>query len=936
MKKLFALLLTGLLLLSACGNPSVGETDTANTDETVPSETTTPSPVLTPAKHEITVDDASSILAANELSVVNAKTHPYLAYHYGQQMRVVRTERGTYAAFLKYFNVNSGSNSQFYVTKTDHDGNTAILYYGEYPDSGGTVELNIGQDINGDIVVITGGEGLCAYIFDAETDELSVFDPGDYEFSSDSDEESYEFKPGYSQTMFDFANRKVYQFYTSNYRSGDYVLEWFVFDLETGEWSTSSLFQRFSIFGRVNYLFPFPDGKGGAYVVGRNGVPVATLAAEVGYEGDFFTTYAHDTMYLFHIPDLTSTDNVEYIPVHEPDRTGASEGIWSDVNNANSGGVFMDKDGYLHITYVFWLYDISAQSTGEVIEPQYRHAIFDGMECIYNEKIELPEYDLYQYTQYHQYEGSQKLLITQSSDGTLYMIVARQDIPSEILLYKADDALGKSWTFVNRRTIDGIYNVSTSIGAVRDGSIQDDIVSCFFYSYRTPEHPKHSAYEFTISLKDYTISEPKDILAEFDLQVDAPFRANAHGKSHQNKVVHTENGTYAVLSTEYEHPDTMSYSSWQDYETFQILKIENDKNAKILYTGTYSCSTDMAAQSMYMNIKQMPDGLIYVSLPSGFTVYVIDPATDEVTPRDIAPEWYFTSQSDFFTDIEGNTRMIVSGTPGFNRRGATLNTEEWKLDKIARYVSGIPFNTTSAVTPAGTYDSFYTFEDGNGGVYYVGTRYINSEDAPKAGLTYSGHTNIIHDSIALFHIPDITKNPNTYVDIQPPYAEQGNEGIWSVVNVESAGDVYLDSEGQLHIFYTYYLFDFDDSDRPGNAELMDKTFKRYHIIYKDGEVISTEELGIDLSRTAAVRMVETTDGTPYLLVCNIGEAGAKIDVYSETEEGWALSQTKELGEFTAESFSISAPRGGSVQDNVIDCIVYADDADVYFTSVIFE
>ena len=83
-------------------------------------------------------------------------------------------------------------------------------------------------------------------------------------------------------------------------------------------------------------------------------------------------------------------------------------------------------------------------------------------------------------------------------------------------------------------------------------------------------------------------------------------------------------------------------------------------------------------------------------------------------------------------------------------------------------------------------------------------------------------------------------------------------------------------------------------------------------------------------------MAETTDGTDYLLVCNLGEAGTKIDVYFETENGWALTQTKALGEFTAGSFSISSPRGGSVQDNVIDSIVYADDAEIYYTSVTFE
>ncbi|MBQ7921103.1 MAG: hypothetical protein IJ325_00795 [Clostridia bacterium] len=134
-----------------------------------------------------------------------------------------------------------------------------------------------------------------------------------------------------------------------------------------------------------------------------------------------------------------------------------------------------------------------------------------------------------------------------------------------------------------------------------------------------------------------------------------------------------------------------------------------------------------------------------------------------------------------------------------------------------------------------------------------------------------------------------------------------------------------------------YHYDFDDADGPKNTELIAGTLKHCHAIYEGATLVSNEELGIDgLTKDTSVRMAETTDGTPYLLICNLNEAGTKIDVYSETEDGWVLSQTKDLGEFTAESFSISGPRGGSVQDNVIDCIVYAADNDVYYTSVTFE
>ena len=127
------------------------------------------------------------------------------------------------------------------------------------------------------------------------------------------------------------------------------------------------------------------------------------------------------------------------------------------------------------------------------------------------------------------------------------------------------------------------------------------------------------------------------------------------------------------------------------------------------------------------------------------------------------------------------------------------------------------------------------------------------------------------------------------------------------------------------------------STRPKNPELIAKTLKHYHAVYDGTTLVSNEDLGIaDLTKDSSVRVAETTDGTLYLLVCNLNEAGAKIDVYFETEAGWALAQTNNLGEFTAESFSISGPRSGSVQDNTVDCIIYGMDNDVYYTAVTFK
>jgi len=393
MKKLFLLLLTGILLLTGCNTAVNDETDTTEIPETElteteSAETEAPAPVLTPSGHTITVADAGSILAANEMALSTGGASAYNVCHGGHQMRVVHTERATYAVVAKFFNDTYHGNSEFYFVKVDNEENVTLLYYDEYKSDASTMQLNIGQDINGDVIGTVGcGTELRTYIFDAETDEVEIY-RAEPVFSSKSDEKQYVYSPGYSQTMFDFANRKLYQFYVSCYETNEYALEWFTFDLETKEWTTTSICQTFpDILGRVNYIYPIADGNGGAYVTGRTGVDMTLLADEVGYEGSLSGKYAHDTMYLFHIPDLTSAENIEYKVVQEPDRSRAFEGIWSNVSHENNGHVFMDADGYLHIIYQFNLLDVSGNFPDLDPELHHRHAIFKGMESVYNENF---------------------------------------------------------------------------------------------------------------------------------------------------------------------------------------------------------------------------------------------------------------------------------------------------------------------------------------------------------------------------------------------------------------------------------------------------------------------------------------------------------------------------------------------------------------------
>ncbi|MBE6569025.1 MAG: hypothetical protein E7658_02250 [Ruminococcaceae bacterium] len=925
---LFALLL-GALLLVGCGETTVDETDTTAA-ETVETEAVTEAetePVLTPSAHQISIEDVESILKANEMSLTHSTPYAEPACHGGQQMRICRTERGDYVAFVKNWvdtdNSSVATRTEFYIAKITPDNEVALLYFDTLDPTASTVHLNIGQDTNGDIFVIaTGNKTLATYILDAETDAVStcretpIFNSG--------------YALGYSSAMFDFENRKIYAFCNGNpakntQESADYVMEWFVFDLESMRWNPEGVYHIFEKLGRHTFVFPFPDGNGGAYIVGERNNYLAPLTDLIVSPVTNLRTF--DELRMFHIPDLTSSENITHTTIQEVYSERGQEGVWSIAANNQDGGVFVDADGYMHITYLFHKYDLGGNCPDLDPDYQYRHAIYDGMECIFNEQIEMPV-EMPAEDPARQYRPQ----IRQDTDGTLYMIIfGERVIPMEIYIYKANDPLGKTWTLMNTHTFDDVSSFSSSISAPRNGSLQDDVLSCFFY---TRDPSPRTVYTFHISLADGSVSELQNILADTDLIIDEYYKYNAYSDAHTHQIVHTENGTYAAFVYKYVHD---RYSVYDCTEYFCIAKIHEDNSASILYTGSYQSFKDK-----YLTIKQLGDGKIYVFPPHGTEVYCIDPAADTVTANTItlnySPWENVLQQIDVFTNEEtGKTHVLsINGflmpqeTPGMISVSAnTMTLESLEFSKRARL--------SMFSVDEGYYTNFYSFPDGEKGVYLVASHVVDPHTLAD-GPDYVGRTINLKDSISLFHIPDLNRiGTMETVVIQAPYTDEKADGIWSVAEMGNTGDAFMDADGKLHVFYTYYQVDLDDMDVHDNAERIANTTKHYHAVYNGLELVSVEELAVDgLTEKSAIRAVTTTDDTLYLLICNIGEEGAKIDVYFETANGWALTQTKTLGEFTAESFCISGHRGTYVQDNVIDCLIYANDNDVYYTGVTFE
>ena len=113
--------------------------------------------------------------------------------------------------------------------------------------------------------------------------------------------------------------------------------------------------------------------------------------------------------------------------------------------------------------------------------------------------------------------------------------------------------------------------------------------------------------------------------------------------------------------------------------------------------------------------------------------------------------------------------------------------------------------------------------------------------------------------------------------------------------------------------------------------------KLRHVICEDGRVVLDEDLDIEgLGYDSSVRMAESPDGTDYLLVCGLNGEDTAVSVYRSNTDGlngWAAVSETKIGDFSAESFGISSPRGGSDQDGTVSMIFYASDNDVYYSQI---
>ncbi len=404
-------------------------------------------------------------------------------WHGTHETRVVRTELGTYCVYVTEENlppVEGGWYTQmkFAIVKITSEG-CKVLREAQCPMWASTHAPNILAGENGKVYVTNIGDDMDSWrtAEDRAIAWLDIYVIDEYTEEVKYVSERYPFQTiravdhgyGKSQPMIDLENGKIYALFNGGSTTPG-MIAWFIFDLETETWET----ECHTIYDLPwTYVYPniYPDGNGGIYYIVERCGDMDVLYDKFGFEFKY-SGYLWDAIYIFHIKDMYATD-YEVVEVFVPEYSTTEENFNVGACHYGSGCTYKDFDGNLHI-----IYSVTLSKTNTEVY----HAVYDkDLNELYHEKVETT------YSRNHKSSYG----LTQSTDGTYYMLIAHNDSNSQSKTEGACIEIRSSTDGFNFKRIvkeievtlpDGtnINDGRIVIGNVRNNSVKDNIVPVVF------------------------------------------------------------------------------------------------------------------------------------------------------------------------------------------------------------------------------------------------------------------------------------------------------------------------------------------------------------------------------------------------------------------------------------------------------------------------
>lgn len=129
-----------------------------------------------------------------------------------------------------------------------------------------------------------------------------------------------------------------------------------------------------------------------------------------------------------------------------------------------------------------------------MIETQSYHAIYEGMECIYNEPIRFNVHNENKKTDLY------TMRMSEASGGRFYIIAMHANSRKSgatVELWRATDDIYSKFELESTKKLGTKMVGSFSVSCPRSFSVQDDVIDCFFGGDSNSRKP----YYFTVNMK---------------------------------------------------------------------------------------------------------------------------------------------------------------------------------------------------------------------------------------------------------------------------------------------------------------------------------------------------------------------------------------------------------------------------------------------------
>jgi len=373
-----------------------------------------------------------------------------------------------------------------------------------------------------------------------------------------------------------------------------------------------------------------------------------------------------------------------------------------------------------------------------------------------------------------------------------------------------------------------------------------------------------------------------------------------HGGT-QNRICHTSHGTYA----------TYLGKDKDDHTVIHLVRIHEGK-ATLLHTMPTAVSGSNSA-----HVLCSADGEIYVLNGGSVLVNRNEHASMGVhhlnrktgTIDDYPASIPFNGGNNFgyiaaaIDTVRGRIYAVYSGgdAPGYFA---------W----LAFDLTSMKWMPTATVAKLGYRHCYnYCFAGGRGGMVILSERDITTA---AAGLAQAFADNKVQakyvwDELRLFYINDLASPEYTAVDVEKAvYDIQAR--LYPTVQNNYQGDAYIDASGNLHVLYA-------SSNNNGKAG----TFLR-HAVFNARQTCIYNDL-LEFQGGYMMRMAQSTGGVHYIIAMPYKEA-ARVQIWRATDTAGLHYRLFKEHQFptgaapTYAGLAVSCPRGGSPQNNVIDCL----------------